>query len=143
MELYLCIMVSKVNEKLLVFDGVCIQCNRFFHWIYTYNKSENLTFAHIQNPIVQEHLRSFSHFDAHKDCIWFIDNGALYGESEAVFRVLKYTQHPMRVLRYAQIFPKVCTNAVYRFIAKKRYSWWGKQQCLWVDPNQTHRFPYD
>ena len=70
-----------------------------------------------------------------------IDNGKIYTKSTAGARV--YGKLPW-MWKWTQIFwivPKFVRNAVYDYVARNRYKWFGqKDQCMIPTPDVRSRF---
>jgi len=65
------------------------------------------------------------------ESILLVDNGKVYSHSTATLRIAMYMGFPWSMAYRLMIFPKGLRDAVYRFVAARRYRWFGKRdQCM-------------
>jgi predicted DCC family thiol-disulfide oxidoreductase YuxK len=70
-----------------------------------------------------------------------IEQGILYTKSTAALRVAKQLNGGWKLLYGFIIVPPFIRNAVYSFIARNRYKWFGKQDACWLPtPELRSRF---
>jgi predicted DCC family thiol-disulfide oxidoreductase YuxK len=53
---------------------------------------------------------------------------AYFYKAEAALKIINQLGGLYQLLNIFQIFPKFISNAVYDYIAKNRYRWYGKQE---------------
>jgi predicted DCC family thiol-disulfide oxidoreductase YuxK len=71
----------------------------------------------------------------------FIENGKLYQRSAGALRVTKYLSGLWPLLYAFLIVPPFIRNAVYDFVARNRYKWYGqKNECWLPTPELQKRF---
>lgn len=132
-------------QQILLFDGVCNLCNASVQFVLRRDKDEVFLFAPLQSPIAEKLLSSTS---AKKDYITdlhsivLIRKGQVYDESSAALYTAKELSGGWPLLYYLFIWwPKGIRDAIYRFVAKRRYKWFGKQNtCSLPDKNYQDRF---
>lgn len=110
----------------VLFDGVCNLC----HWSVRFlkNRDKNGVFRfYSQKSLEGKNL--LNSFENHKniDAIIVIDKRLILSESDAILYVLKFLAYPWRILYVFRYVPKTIRDTVYRFIAKYRYSVFGKK----------------
>lgn len=67
------------------------------------------------------------------DSIIFLERGIFYTESDAVLHISRYLKQPWRAMGYlGYLMPRFLRNPLYRFIARNRYRWFGKQEACFV-----------
>jgi predicted DCC family thiol-disulfide oxidoreductase YuxK len=67
-----------------------------------------------------------------------IEKGIVYQKSTAALRVLRYFPWHWQELRIFRIIPRFLRDAIYDFIAKNRYKWFGKKESCMI-PNEDVR----
>ena len=73
--------------------------------------------------------------------VFFLEHGKLYKESTAALRVTRHMKFPWPMMYGFIIIPPFIRNAVYRWIAKNRYKWFGKHDtCRIPTPEERARF---
>jgi predicted DCC family thiol-disulfide oxidoreductase YuxK len=70
-----------------------------------------------------------------------IDNGKVYKKSAASLRVMNKLPWYWKEAQILRIIPTPFRDAIYDFIAKNRYKWFGeKDQCMVPTPEIRGRF---
>ncbi|MDN4165424.1 DCC1-like thiol-disulfide oxidoreductase family protein [Cytophagales bacterium LB-30] len=115
------------KKAVVLFDGVCNLCNGAVDFIISRDKKDYFLFASLQSEhakgIIAPH---FSHTTV-PDSILLWENNVLYTKSLAALRIAKSLPGAWPILYYIGIlFPRVIRDAVYDFIARNRYRWFGK-----------------
>lgn len=128
------------NYHIVYFDGECILCNAFFKKLLHWDKENQLHYAVLQNPQSQAYLTQFENYNPEIDSVLYTFDGKLYFQDQAVFEISKLLPFPYSLLQYGRIFPSWFSEGVYRFIAKNRFSIWGKQQCFIPTDDVKSRF---
>jgi len=128
------------HSHLILYDGVCKLCHASVNFILHRDsnalfkfqalqdfKNFSLLGSQIQNPI--------------PDSIIYIQEGKIYSKSTAALRICKNLDGLWPILYVFIILPKPLRDYVYDFIAKYRYTWFGKHDiCLIPDENFIDRF---
>lgn len=77
----------------------------------------------------------------HVESVVYIRQSTLYSESTAVLWILRDLGGAWRVFILLRIAPRFLRDAIYRWIAKNRYRWMGKQdKCMVPTPELRSRF---
>ena len=105
-----------MNHSILYYDGLCVFCNKSMHFIISRDKKRHF-------KIAQQQLQP----DATKyDSIVLVSKGVEYTHSTAVIKSIFLLGGFYKSAVLLFIFPKFLRDAVYKFIAKNRYKWFGK-----------------
>ncbi|SDW74162.1 Predicted thiol-disulfide oxidoreductase YuxK, DCC family [Lutibacter oricola] len=134
--------MKKINNKSIVlFDGVCNLCNSSINFIIKHDTKERFLFASLQSDAAKEILLQFTSKKNDLSSILYIENNKLYSNSSAALRISKYLRTPINWMYAFIIVPKFIRNAVYNYIAKNRYKWYGKKEsCMIPSPELKKRF---
>ena len=113
------------NKNLLFFDGHCNLCNGFVDFLVDRDDARAITFGSIQRH--QEFLKSV---DAPYDLstVVLVQNGNVYTHSDAALRTLALINSPWNFLSSLYILPRPIRDLGYRFIARNRYSIFGRSE---------------
>lgn len=132
----------KDGKHILLFDGVCNLCNASVQFVLRRDKKENFLFAPLQSPIAEKLLAGNSNYITDLHSIVLIKNGEIFDESSAALYTAKELSAGWPLLYYLFIWwPKSIRDAIYRFVAKRRYKWFGKRDaCSIPDKNYQDRF---
>ncbi len=132
-------MLSADNfHPVVLFDGVCNYCNAMVNLAIRNDKQARLRFAPLQSVIGKQLKNRYAIPDA-VDSVVFIDNNRAYTHAAAVFHIAKYLSYPVKVLYTLRIIPSFISNAVYRWIAKNRYQWFGKKDACMIPSAEVRR----
>lgn len=71
-------------------------------------------------------------------------NGKLYDQSSAALKIASRMGALWPLMTVFWIIPKFIRDAVYRYIAKNRYRWFGKKDsCMIPEKDVSYRFVRD
>jgi predicted DCC family thiol-disulfide oxidoreductase YuxK len=133
-------MKSK-DHKIILFDGVCNLCNGAVTFIIKRDKKDVFKFAALQSEIGQQLISKFNIDTSKVDSIILIDGDKHYEKSSAALRIAKQLSGAYPLLFGFMILPKLIRNAVYDYIARNRYKWFGKKEsCMIPTPELKSRF---
>jgi predicted DCC family thiol-disulfide oxidoreductase YuxK len=130
------------NKATILFDGVCNLCNASVQLVIKHDPEAHFNFAAIQSEAGQDLMHQY-HIatPATPESLILIEEGKAYQYSTAALRIARKLKSWHRFLYALIIVPPFIRNAVYRFIAKNRYRWWGKQDSCWIPtPELKKRF---
>lgn len=129
---------------IVVFDGVCNLCNGVVTWIIPRDPAQHVRFAASQSAAGQKLLYNHGIDASHTDSVFVIDGDQIYRESDAALIICGYLRQPWPLLRHLRIIPRSWRDAVYRWVARNRYRWFGRRdQCMFPSPIHAHRFLAD
>lgn len=127
--------------SVLLFDGICNLCNASVQWVILRDKKGVFKFAAIQSEAGQTLLKQFGLHNQPIESVILIKDERIYTKSDAALMASSLLGWPWSALRIFQIVPLDFRNAVYDWIAKNRYRWFGKQeQCMLPKPEWKNRF---
>jgi predicted DCC family thiol-disulfide oxidoreductase YuxK len=112
------------NMPIVFFDGVCNLCNGSVQWIIKRDNKNIFHFAALQSVTAEQLLgkNAMQQFNG----VVLLLNNKLYTKSTAALHIVKDLGFPYALLYAFIIVPRVIRNAVYNFIGKNRYKWFGK-----------------
>jgi len=128
------------NKNIVVFDGVCILCNKTVQWIIRNDSKSKFRFTSAQSKMGQLLLKEHVSADSFKSILYITDN-RVYLKSTAVLRILRGLDGGFQLLYSLIIIPRIFRDMVYDFIANRRYKWFGKRDsCIAPFPEYRDRF---
>ncbi|WP_405201925.1 thiol-disulfide oxidoreductase DCC family protein [Dokdonia sp. LLG6352-1] len=130
-----------MTKKIILFDGVCNLCNGAITFIIQRDKKDLFRYAPLQSEIGKE-LAAKHHIDLDKvDSIILVTEDKAYAKSTAALRIAKHLSAGWPLLAVFLILPKFLRDAVYDFIARNRYRWFGKKEaCMIPTPELKSKF---
>jgi predicted DCC family thiol-disulfide oxidoreductase YuxK len=129
------------DHKIILFDGVCNLCNGAVVFIIKRDKKNVFKFAALQSEIGQELTSKFKIDTSKVDSIILIDGEKHYEKSTAALRIARELSGGYPLLYGFMVLPGFLRNAVYDYIARNRYKWFGKKEsCMIPTPELKSRF---
>ena len=134
-------MTNENQDEIVLFDGVCNLCDASVQFIIKHEKHPELKFASLQSATAQQLIKQFNLNNKNIDSIVYISKNNLYIKSGAALRLSKKLKGLYPLLFAFIIVPPFIRNAVYDFIARNRYKWYGKKDsCMMPTPETRSRF---
>lgn len=124
------------DKKIIVFDGVCILCNSFVQFILKKDKRKQFYFTTAQSDFVKEQLKTNPMKANAMDSVLYVKNGKVFTESTAALNIFSDLGGIWKLLSIFKLIPPFIRNAVYQFIAKRRYRVFGKLDTCMMPPSE-------
>ncbi|OON69593.1 thiol-disulfide oxidoreductase DCC family protein [Hymenobacter sp. CRA2] len=130
------------NSSVILFDGVCNLCHGLVQFVISRDPQGRFQFASLQSAAGQRLMPAGINPDPNDpDSVVLIENGRAYTHSTAVLRILRHLGGGWPLLAAGLVLPRVLRDAAYRFVARNRYRWFGKQDECWLPtPELKARF---
>ena len=130
------------GSAIILFDGVCNLCNGFVQFVIRHDAEGRFRFAALQSAAGQAVLTArVEAVAAEPESVLLDLDGQLYSHSEAVLRIARGLGGPWRLLLAGRLLPRAWRDAAYRFVARHRYRWFGRQEsCMLPTPALQARF---
>lgn len=129
------------NKAILLYDGVCNFCDSTVNFIIKRDPEAHFNFAALQSETGQLIQKSFG-LDVEKlDSLVLIENKKMYRKSSAALRIARKLKGLYPLLFGLIIIPPFIRDAIYDFVARNRYKWYGKKDsCMIPSPEIRNRF---
>ena len=129
------------GHPIILFDGVCNFCNGAINFVLKQDKKGIFKFAPLQSEAGQMLLQHYNLSMKEFDSFILIDKGKVYKKSAASLRVMNKLPWYWKEAQILRMIPTAFRDAIYDFIAKNRYKWFGKkEQCMVPTPELRSRF---
>ena len=130
------------DKKIILFDGVCNLCNASVKFVIKRDTKDVFRFVPLQSDLGNKILNHIGINREQTDSIVLYEPGkAYFYKAEAALKIINEFGGLYYLLNILQIFPKFISNAVYDYIAKNRYHWYGKQEsCMMPTPELAAKF---
>lgn len=130
------------DKKIILFDGVCNLCNASVQFVIKRDTKDVFRFVPLQSDLGNKILNHIGINREQTDSIVLYEPGkAYFYKAEAALKIINEFGGLYYLLNILQIFPKFISNAVYDYIAKNRYRWYGKQEsCMMPTPELAAKF---
>lgn len=125
----------------MLFDGVCNLCNGAVNFIIDRDPDRRFRFAALQSEAAKPLL---AHCDLPPDALdtlVVVEEGRCYARSAAALRVVRRLAGAWWLLYALVVIPRPLRDAVYGWIVRNRYRWFGKSdECRVPTPELRERF---
>lgn len=120
------------SKAVILFDGVCRFCNGSVNFVIRHDRKDRFRFAPLQSDTGRSLLQMHGIHPAETDSFVLVEAGKPYVKSAAALRVARGLGFPWNLLWAFIIVPPFLRNAVYDWIARNRYRWFGKMDACMV-----------
>lgn len=130
----------------ILFDGVCNLCERSVQFVIRHDPNARFMFAPLQSDyaraLIDDPELGLEEFqDGNLDSFILIVAGQVSLRSDAWLSICGQLQGWPRLLGIFRIVPRFIRDAVYDFIGRHRYRWFGeKSECMIPTPDIQRRF---
>lgn len=122
--------------KIVFFDGICNLCNQSVDYMIRQPELDEFMFSSIQGEAARKYLTPEE--IQNLNSVVVIDGANKYTKSSAAIYMLGKVNYLWKIL---WLIPEFLRNAVYNFIAKNRYKFWGhKDSCRLPADDEKKRF---
>ncbi|WP_306642875.1 DCC1-like thiol-disulfide oxidoreductase family protein [Sanyastnella coralliicola] len=126
------------EKAVLFFDGVCGLCNSSVDWFMQTDEEKSLQFAPLQSDVAKELIPEIA--GGPMNTLVLYKDGKVFIESTAVIKSVTGMGGMWRFAIILLVIPAFIRNAIYRWISKNRYSWFGKKEsCRMPTPEERER----
>lgn len=133
--------LTPLDDFVVLFDGYCNLCSGAVQFIIKRDKKKKFRFASLQSQVGSAILKKYGLAAVKADSVVLILHGRAYTESTAALLIALHLSVPWPLLYVFIIVPSFLRNAVYRFIARNRYRWFGRfEECWLPDEELRQRF---
>lgn len=129
------------ERPVLLFDGVCNLCSAWVRFVLARERRPALLFASLQSDIGRTLLEQHGLDADALDSLVLVDGDAAWTKSTAALRILATLRFPWNLVSLLRILPRFIRDAVYSWIARRRYAMFGRTAaCQVPQPAQLERF---
>lgn len=134
-------MSATCQQPVILFDGVCNLCAWAVRFIIERDPEARFLFASLQSECGQRLLTAHRLDPANMDSFILIEEGRAYQQSTAALKVARHLSGPWPLFYACIVLPALIRDPFYRFIARNRYHWFGRQEsCMIPTPELRSRF---
>jgi predicted DCC family thiol-disulfide oxidoreductase YuxK len=126
---------------IVLFDGVCNLCNTSVLFIIDRDPAGRFRFAPLQSEQANELLGTSGATPLDAGSVILIEEGRRYERSTAALRIARRLSGGWPLLYAFSVVPRPVRDAVYDWIARNRYRWFGRRDtCRMPTPELADRF---
>ena len=121
----------------VVFDGVCVFCSGWVRFLMARDRARRFRFATMQSDAGRRLLAGHGIDPDDPISFLLVDRERAYTDSTAALRILTRLGGWWRLAGTLYAVPRPLRDAVYRFVARRRYRWFGKRESCFVPTRET------
>lgn len=121
------------DKKIIIFDGVCNLCDASVQKIIKHDSKDVFRFVASQSTLGQEIIKYLGIDTTKTDSIILYQPGvAYYYKAEAALEIAKDLGGIFVFGALISWLPNTILNAMYDYVARNRYKWYGKKESCMV-----------
>ena len=122
-----------IGKKIILFDGLCNLCETSVQFVIKHDSADQFRFVALQSDLGQKIIAHIGINFKNIDSVVLYEPGvAYYYKSNAALQVAKNLGGLFHLGTVFRIIPTTLRNALYDYVAKNRYSWYGKKQSCMI-----------
>ena len=128
-------------ERVIVFDGVCNWCNAWVNFALARDPHGKFKFGTLQSEPAQQILKELRLPAEDFETFLFLERGLVFTKSTAALRIVRQLSGLGPLLYLGIVIPRPLRDALYDYIARRRYRLMGKSEtCRVPTPAERERF---
>jgi predicted DCC family thiol-disulfide oxidoreductase YuxK len=128
-----------MTAPVIYFDGFCGLCNGFVDFVLARDRHRRFRFAPLQGTTARARFGDPGEVDP--TTILLEEDGIVHERSTAVLRIIPSLGGAWRLISAFRLVPRPIRDAVYDWVARHRYGWFGKRDaCRLPTPEERAVF---
>lgn len=119
------------DDNVILYDGVCIFCSRWVHFVATRDTARMFRFTAIQSDYGHRLAAAFGIDPKDPDTNAVVHDGKAFFKSDAALTVLNHLPR-WGWVRALRLMPKLLRDAAYNLVARNRYRIFGKYDACYM-----------
>ncbi len=129
------------ESPIILFDGVCNLCDGFVQFVIRHDATGQFRFTSLQSTTGAEILKKYHIPPGELSSIVLSVGDSHFTRSDAALQILRCLSGPWKWMGLFLVLPRFLRDAVYDFIARNRYRWFGqKDACMIPTAELQKRF---
>ena len=118
-------MTEPMPPHIILFDGVCVLCSRWYRFVTARDGKGRFRFVAIQSAEGRVLAEKFGIDPDNPETFILVADGKAFVRSDAALRILAELPH-WRWTVLLRAIPAALRDALYNVIARNRYRWFGR-----------------
>jgi len=132
------------DTPVVLFDGVCVLCSGAARFISERDRKRRFRFAHLQSPAADSLLAGRTLQGDRLGSVALVTDRSVLTRSDAALAIAGRLDGLWSALRVLRVVPRPVRDAVYGWVARNRYDWFGRtDQCQIPSAGLASRFVQD
>lgn len=130
----------EAHGLIMLYDGHCGLCNGTVRWLLKHDREGTMCFAPLTSAVGREALARLPSL-AGVDSVVLLHKEGAWIKSTAMLEMLRYVGGIWSFATIGYVLPRTVRDAIYDFVAKRRYGWFGKlDACPMPSSEEASRF---
>jgi len=126
--------------SIILFDEDCLLCNRSVQFVLKHDKKNQFKIGALQSDMGKKMLDKFQFQDENLSTFVLLKDNEILVKSDAALSILSELGGIYSMAKIFKNIPRRLRDAVYLFISKNRYNWFGKtDHCIIMDEEWKDR----
>lgn len=126
---------------ILLFDGTCGLCRRAVLFTIARDPAGVVRYASLQSGLARDRLAPLGIHAAGLDTLVLLEGARVSLGSTAALRLCGHLARPWPAMTALLVVPRPLRDAVYAWVARRRYRWFGRHDACWIPtPELRSRF---
>jgi len=122
------------TNPIILYDGHCILCNRFIHFVEKRDSQNQFRYLQLQNELSEQVKDKLDVAIEEDETAFLLYKSKYYDRSDVSFLTAKLIGFPFNLFGIFKLIPKRVRDKIYNWVANNRYSWFGKEDsCIIPD----------
>ena len=131
----------KSRNLVVLFDGACSLCNYSILYILRHDRRKVFVFASLHSDFGRNFQAGERISGSFPDSLILYENGKIFFRSAAIIRIAELLRGIYKMAVVFRIFPKNILDALYNYIARHRFRWFGiRKNCMVAGSEFSERF---
>ena len=126
-----------MEHPVIFYDGQCKVCNLAVGIVIRHDRKNKFRFSSLQSDEAEKALPGIRINKQYPESIVYRDGEKIYQNSSAVLHICRALGRGWQLLYIFMIIPAPVRDMVYRYIARNRYRWFGKNTSCPLIPRQA------
>ncbi len=125
---------ANTSKSIILFDGFCNLCSSAVQFVLKRDKKKKFQFASLQSnfgkDLLIRHKLPITDFNS----LVLFEDGKIFTQSTGALKIARSLSGFWPIFYIGMILPKFFRDAIYNWIAKNRYKWFGRKEQCYVLP---------
>lgn len=120
---------------ILFYDGHCALCNGSVKFLLPRDKEGKIRYAPLQGDTAREAMER-GEVPVGADSVVLLTDQGVFLQSDAVLKSLELLPPPWKWLAVGRVVPRRIRDGIYRWVAQRRYAWFGRYETCPLPPQK-------
>jgi predicted DCC family thiol-disulfide oxidoreductase YuxK len=133
--------MDDADRPVVIFDGVCNLCSAVVRFVLDHDRRGRLLLAASQGEAGRALLARHPPRSSPDETLFLVERGRIRERSAAALGIARALGFPWSLLYALVIVPRPIRDALYDFVARRRYRWFGRSEsCRLPREGEAGRF---